>query len=137
LIRSLTQEAVVIRRGINWPRVAWIGAALWLGYLVVLPIAYMVVDAFTEEGLSLGPFRDFFSDGKLMRASLNSLLVATGVAILSVLVGAPLAFGVARISRSEPSSLLLWICTVIAPPDFCSTNCLKRSVATGIVWEAG
>lgn len=116
---SLTQAPLGIRRrAVDWPRVAWVVATLWLGYLVVLPIAYMVVDAFTEDGLSLAAWRDFFSDTKLMRASLNSLLVAGGVAVLSVLVGAPLAFGVARSAMRGKRVVQATVVVSLISPDF-------------------
>lgn len=115
---SLSQKPVGLRLPIDWSRVAWAVGLLWLGYLVALPIAYMVVDAFTEEGLSLGPALDFFRDAKLMRATVNSLLVATGVALLSVMVGAPLAFGVARTAMRGKRMVQATVVVSLISPDF-------------------
>src|SRR5262245_52591447 len=62
----------------EWTQVAWVLAALWLLYLVAIPIGYMLVDAFTDDGVTLFNFQDFTADPKLMRATLNSFLVAFG-----------------------------------------------------------
>ena len=99
-------------------RVAWVASIAWLLYLVAIPFGYMVVDSLTEDGLTLQHFADFASDPKLRAATVNSLLVATGVAMLSVLVGAPLAFGVARTKMRGKGLVRATIIVSLISPDF-------------------
>jgi iron(III) transport system permease protein len=102
----------------EWTQVAWALAALWLLYLVAIPIGYMLVDAFTDDGLTLVNFQDFAAEPKLVRAMLNSFLVALGVAVLSVLVGAPLAFGVALTPMRGKVLIRATMVISLISPDF-------------------
>jgi len=99
-------------------RIAWVASIAWLLYLVAVPIGYMVVDSVTEDGITLQHFADFVADPKLRAATLNSLLVATGVAVLSVLVGAPLAFGVARTAMRGKGIVRATVIVSLISPDF-------------------
>ena len=99
-------------------RIAWVASIIWLLYLVAVPFGYMVVDSLTEDGVTLQHFADFAADPKLRAATLNSLLVATGVAALSVLVGAPLAFGVARTAMRGKAMVRATVIVSLISPDF-------------------
>ncbi|MEP7083234.1 MAG: ABC transporter permease subunit, partial [Betaproteobacteria bacterium] len=90
----------------------------WLLYLVAIPIGYMVVDSVTDDGLTLANFAEFVSDRKFVSATLNSLMVAAGVALLSMLIGAPLAFGVARTTMRGKGLVNATIVTSLVSPDF-------------------
>ena len=103
---------------LDWMRVAWLASIAWLLYLVAIPIGYMLVDSVTENGLTLQHFADFAADPRLRAATVNSLLVATGVAALSVVVGAPLAFGVARTSMRGKGLVRATIIVSLISPDF-------------------
>src|SRR4051812_19960208 len=81
-----------VAQSIDWMPFALGLSLAWLLYLVAIPIGYMVVDSFTDDGLTLSNFVEFASDRKFVGATVNSLVVAAGVALLSVLIGAPLAF---------------------------------------------
>lgn len=100
------------------PRVPWLIGFLCLGYLVAVPIGYMAFDSLTEGGFTLAAYREFFDDPKLRAAMRNSLLVAAGVAVLSVLVGAPLAFGVARTSMRGKTIVSATMIVSLVSPDF-------------------
>lgn len=102
----------------EWTQVAWVLAALWLLYLVAIPIGFMLVDAFTDEGITLFNFQDFAADPKLVRATLNSFLVAFGVAALSVVIGAPLAFGVALTNMRGKGLIRATMVISLISPDF-------------------
>ena len=102
----------------DWMRIAWVGSIVWLLYLVAVPFGYMIVDSLTEDGVTLQHFGDFAADPKLRAATLNSLLVATGVAALSVLVGAPLAFGVARTAMRGKAMVRATVIVSLISPDF-------------------
>ena len=99
--------------------IAWAAAMGWLAYLVGLPIGYMVVDGITDDdGLTLANIATFAADPRLRLATLNSLLVAAGVALLSVLVGTPLAFGVARTAMRGKGLVQATIIISLVSPDF-------------------
>ena len=103
---------------IDWMRIAWVLSLLWLLYLVAIPIGCMLIDSMTEDGFTLLNFRDFLSDRKLRDATINSFVVAAGVAVLSVLLGAPLAFGVARTSMRGKRLVNATVIISLVSPDF-------------------
>lgn len=103
---------------VDWIRVAWIASIVWLLYLVAIPIGYMVVDSFTEDGLTLEHFAAFAADPKLRAATFNSLVVAGGVALLSVIIGAMLAFGVVRTTMRGKALVRATIIISLISPDF-------------------
>lgn len=78
----------------------------------------MAYDSLTDEGVTLEAYREFFADAKLRAAMRNTLLVATGVAVLSVLVGAPLAFGVARTDMRGKGIVGATMIVSLVSPDF-------------------
>src|SRR5690349_15564077 len=82
---------VSLAPGFDWLRLAWLASLAWLVYFVALPCGYMLIDSITDDGFTLAHFSDFAADPKLRAATVNSMLVATGVACLSVAVGVPLA----------------------------------------------
>ncbi len=100
------------------PEIAWAIAALWLGYLVAIPIGYMTIDSLTDDGVTLAAYAEFFEDPKLRAAMRNSLTVATGVAALSVLIGAPLAYGVARTRMRGATMVSATMIVCLVSPDF-------------------
>jgi iron(III) transport system permease protein len=75
------------------------GASLvWLAVLVALPMGYMFITSFRDGGFTLSHYASFVNDPRLREAALNSFVVALCVSVLSVIIGAPLAYGVARTS---------------------------------------
>ncbi|MBN9496196.1 MAG: iron ABC transporter permease [Alphaproteobacteria bacterium] len=100
------------------PLVPWLIGFLCLSYLVAIPIGYMAYDSLTDGGFTLAAYREFFDDPKLRVAMRNSLLVAAGVAVLSVLVGAPLAFGVARTNMRGKAIVSATMIVSLVSPDF-------------------
>lgn len=115
---ALPRPVSMPRVHVDWMRVAWIASFAWLLYLVAVPFGYMVYDSLTEDGFTLAHFADFLADRKLRNATLNSLLVAAGVAILSVLVAAPLAFGVALTSMRFKGLVRATVIVSLISPDF-------------------
>jgi len=103
---------------LDWMRLAWLASLAWLLYFVALPCGFMLVDSVTDEGFTLAHFSDFAADPKLLAATLNSLLVATGVALLSVAVGVPLAFGYALTTMPGRRLLQATIIVSLVSPDF-------------------
>jgi iron(III) transport system permease protein len=79
-----------------WSLVAGVVSALALAMLVVAPVGAIFLSSIYDEGFTLRHYAEFLADERLRAAAANSLILASGIAMLSVLVGAPLAFGVAR-----------------------------------------
>jgi iron(III) transport system permease protein len=102
----------------DWLRLAWLASFAWLVYFVALPCGYMLVDSITDDGFTLAHFADFAADPKLRAATVNSMLVATGVACLSVVVGVPLAFGYALTAMPGRRLLQATIIVSLISPDF-------------------
>ncbi|MEO8159613.1 MAG: ABC transporter permease subunit, partial [Betaproteobacteria bacterium] len=111
-------DRVQSARAIDWMRVAWVLSLAWLLYLVAIPIGYMLFDSLTESGFTLVNFRDFLTDRRLLDATINSFVVAGGVAVLSVLLGAPLAFGAARTSMAGKGLVNATVIISLVSPDF-------------------
>ena len=102
------------------------GAALHaLGLLIVLAIAvfpfyWMVTSSFkTQTDLLASPpvwlfmptlanYQDIFADDKVMTAVMNSLIVATATTALSVALGAPAAYALARFEFRGKADLWFW-----------------------------
>lgn len=106
--------------GWNLGWLPWAAALIWLLYLVALPIGYMAFDSATNEdgALTIANVTAFLSDQRLLFATLNSLGVATGVAVLSVLIGVPLAYGVARTTMRGKRLVQATIIISLVSPDF-------------------
>jgi iron(III) transport system permease protein len=103
-----------------WQRTLWVIAAIWLLLVVVLPIGYMVASGFVDaEGrLSLAPIATAASSAESLEAIVNTLLVGLGVALLSVVIGGLLAFGVARTKMRGRTALQAAIIVSLITPDF-------------------
>ncbi|HEV8310651.1 MAG TPA: iron ABC transporter permease [Methylomirabilota bacterium] len=73
------------------------GAVLALAVLVVLPLLSLVGGSLTAEGrLTLEHFRSAFGQRLYVQASLNSLVLGVATAVLSILIGFPMAWAVSR-----------------------------------------
>jgi iron(III) transport system permease protein len=107
-----------IRRSFGQFALPWGIGALWLGYLVAIPIGFIAIDSITDDGLTLTAFHEILEDRKLVAAIRNSLLVASGVTLLSVLIGAPLAYGVVRTGMRGKRIVAATMIVSLVSPDF-------------------
>jgi iron(III) transport system permease protein len=120
-------------------------------YLVALPIGYMLFDSLTaEDGATFQHYLSIFSNPKLLDATWNSIVFSFAVAVGSVLIGGPLAYGVARtsmpakrlvqativISLISPDFLLAMAYVTLAGPNAGYVNVLFRAV-TGSTAQTG
>ncbi len=96
---------------------SWI-AFLWLGLLIALPVSVILLSSIYDESFTLAHYAAFAGNRALLTAALNSLLVAAGIAILSVLVGAPLAFGVVRTTMRFKGLVRASIIVALISPEF-------------------
>jgi iron(III) transport system permease protein len=76
----------------------WAGAALTLVFLMALPLGWLAHMSVTAErgGFTLGHYAAVFGDPALQRALWNTVVLAFWVGLVSVAVGAPLAWLTAR-----------------------------------------
>ncbi len=88
-------------------------AAVALVLLVVLPLASLVWGSLSEGGhLTLAHFREAFGSRLYTQALINSLVLGTWTAVLSVAIGLPLAWAVSR--TNTPARRLIHLIAVVA-----------------------
>ena len=82
-----------------WDRTlpVWIGAALFLVFLMILPLGWIFVTSLSgEQGLSLSAYFQVFSETALLKAIWNSLIISFWVGCIAVVIGSLLAWLVTR-----------------------------------------
>ena len=86
------------RSGNGAARVIWLVAAISLFILVAAPMIALFLASVGADrgGFTLQTYFEQLASPRILRALTTTLVVSTGVAILSVVVGVPLAFGVSR-----------------------------------------
>jgi iron(III) transport system permease protein len=129
--RSGASEAALRPGARTWQRAASNAAtifafgasALLLAYLVVLPIGFMLFESLTDDTgrFSLAGYMEVFGRNYLLQAFVNTILAATGVAVFSVLIGTPLAFGVSRTNMWGKSLVRAAIIIAVISPPFLMT----------------
>ncbi len=103
--------------------VIWIAAIALTAYFILLPLGYIVGSSFFEDGVpTLDRLsRYVFEDASMLVAARNSLIFAVSVAVFSVLVGVPLAFGVARTNMGWKELVRTTVLIAIITPPFLRT----------------
>lgn len=135
----------------RWPRLGlkdptlpvWIGAALLLVFLMLLPLgAIFRASLWDESGISFGRYLEVFTNQQFLKAIWNTLVISTWVGVLSVIVGGLLAWLVTRTdlpwkkpiralvmaSFVTPPFLGAFAWTLLAGPNAGSLNKLYRAV---------
>ena len=73
--------------------------------------------AFPPEGLSLRWYREFLQSTQWLRAFVNSMVVATGTAVISLVLGTAAAYGVQGLSARATGLLIpLLVIPLLIPP---------------------
>jgi iron(III) transport system permease protein len=121
----------------------WIGASLLLVFLMVFPLgAIFRASLWDDSGITLNRYLEVFTNQQFLKAIWNSLIISTWVGALAVIVGAPLAWLVARTdlpwkktiralvmaSFVTPPFLGAFAWTLLAGPNAGSLNKLYRAV---------
>lgn len=76
---------------------AWIGAALFVTVLVVVPLWWLLATSLRgDPGLTLAHYQQIFSDRALIRAIRNSLFIAFWASLLATVVGSVMGWLVTR-----------------------------------------
>lgn len=135
----------------------WQGAvALLLIVAFLMPVYWMITTALktTADTFAVPPvlifqptlehFRVVYEEGSVARSLVNSLIVATSATLLSVLIGAPAAYVLARFNFRGKADLWFWIITnrfispiVVALPFFLIARDLRildRHIALILVY---
>src|SRR5262245_54760241 len=94
------------------------GSVLALAVLVVLPLAFLGWGSVTAEGrLTLENFRDALSSRLYVQALRNSLILGFATAVLSVVIGLPLAWAVSRTNvPGKPFIHFTAVISYLTPP---------------------
>ena len=88
---------LAVRRRVDFTPLVWLVNSAILAVLVVAPLAILVYTAFQSSGgFTFGNFVEAFGQAIYQGPVFNSFVYATAVGILSVLVGAPMAWLVGR-----------------------------------------
>ena len=75
----------------------WIGAALFLVFLMILPLGWIFVTSLKgEQGFTFDGYLQVFKEAALLKAIWQTLIISTWVGILAVLIGALLGWLVTR-----------------------------------------
>src|SRR5260370_1388792 len=96
----------------------WVGAALALVVLMVLPLGWLAwLSVSGEHGTTLTHYRAVFTDPALRRALWNTVVLAFWVGLVSVAIGAPLAWLTARTDVPRPGLIRgLVLASFVTPP---------------------
>jgi iron(III) transport system permease protein len=121
----------------------WIGAALLLVFLMLLPLgAIFRTSLWDEKGFTLTRYLEVFTDAAFLKAIWNTLIISTWVGAISVVIGGLLAWLVTRTdlpwkkpiralvmaSFVTPPFLGAFAWTLLAGPNAGSLNKLYRAI---------
>lgn len=100
-------------------RLVWLLTALAVAASIIIPTGYLLVTALsTADGFGFDAFAREFARRGTMTAMINTLVYVTGVAVLSVVIGVPMAFLTERTDISQLAKSIIRlsvICSVITP----------------------
>ena len=97
----------------------WVGAALALAFLMVLPLGWLAWVSVSSEsgGTTLVHYREVFRDPALSKALWNTLVLAFWVGLASLAVGAPLAWLTTRTDLPAKGAVrALVMASFVTPP---------------------
>jgi iron(III) transport system permease protein len=121
----------------------WLGAALLLVFLMLFPLgAIFRASLWDGNGITLNRYLEVFTNEQFLKAIWNTLIISTWVGVISVIIGALLAWVVARTdlpwkkpiralvmaSFVTPPFLGAFAWTLLAGPNAGSLNKLYRAV---------
>ncbi len=98
----------------------FLAAALALVFLVLLPLGWLLAISIQGPGgtVTLGNYVEAFSKQIYLRPIVNSLMLATGVAVIATLLGTPLAWLVARSDLRGRKMLRALVTAAFVTPSF-------------------
>src|SRR2546427_6841701 len=96
----------------------WLGAALLLVFLMLLPLgAIFRASLWGDTGITFSRYLEVFTNEQFLKAIWNTLIISTWVGVIAVIIGALLAWVVARtdLHWKKPIRALV-MASVVAPP---------------------
>jgi len=105
-------------RGFDPTLPVWIGAALFVVFLMLLPVgSIFVTSLYNEAGLSLRNYLDVFTEKAYIKAIWNTLIISFWVGIIAVLIGSLLGWLVTRTDLPWKKSIrALVMASFVTPP---------------------
>ena len=96
----------------------WIGAALLLVFLMLLPLgAIFRASLWDDTGMTFGRYLEVFTNEQFLKAIWNTLIISTWVGVVAVIVGALLAWLVTRTDLPWKKSIrALVMASFVTPP---------------------
>jgi iron(III) transport system permease protein len=96
----------------------WVGAALLLVFLMLLPLgAIFRTSLWHENGFSFGRYLEVFTNAPFLKAIWNTLIISTWVGAISVVIGGLLAWLVTRTDLPWKKSIrALVMASFVTPP---------------------
>lgn len=99
----------------------WLMTIGILMVLMGLPLFWLVFRSFSlpeNAGFTLGNYIEVFSNPRLLKAVVNSLILATGVGVMSVALGVPMAWAVTRINMPLRGVMKILLLVAFTTPPF-------------------
>jgi iron(III) transport system permease protein len=96
----------------------WVGAALLLVFLMLLPLgAIFHTSLWGDTGLTFSKYLEVFTNEQFLKAIWNTLIISTWVGMIAVIIGALLAWLVARTDLPWKKTIrALIIASFVTPP---------------------
>ncbi len=110
-----------LRGGRDFSALFWVLMVGILLILIGLPMYWLVFRSFSlpnEGGFTLKNYANVFSNPRYLEAVKNSLLLATGAAVLSVGIGVPMAWAVARTNMPLRGLMRILLLVAFTTPPF-------------------
>jgi iron(III) transport system permease protein len=123
--RLTTHDFVTRLRGFDFSSPVWLVVTTFLVLLVALPIGWIVVTSLrtAQASLTLINYVTAFTDRDLLQPILVTLGVGLGVGALSVLVGAPMGWLVARTDLPSRRLIKILVLASFVTPPFLGAFC--------------
>ena len=114
----------------------WIGAALFVVFLMLLPLgSIFVTSLYGENGLSLGNYLQVFTDEAYLKAIRNSVIISFWVGAIAVAIGSLLGWLVTRTDLPFKRAVRALVMASFAASQFSISACAstKRGSAASSV----
>ncbi len=107
-------------RSLDLSRPVLIAVAALLAVMIVLPVGWLVVYAFSDKegAATLGNFATLFTDPTFVDPLITTLIIAVSVSLLCCAVAAPLGWLVARTDMPFRGSVRTLVMASLVPPPF-------------------
>ncbi len=115
------QRVGKLRSGRDFSPIFWIAMVGVLVVLMGLPLFWLLVRSFSlpkEAGVTLENYTTVFTTPRYLQAIWNSLLLASGSAALSVLIGVPMAWAIVRTNMPLRGLMRILLLVAFTTPPF-------------------